>query len=921
MKRNTAIGIGVVVLAALALFWFTRGGGDKKDDNNDAKVTKTKKSKKKGKRVVRSNKAGSDFRSSVISEDDPIGSLRLEGQVVDADGHGVGGAQVTIDSMPPKVVKTEKDGSFGIDKLVARPYRLVARAKEGVAGPVVARLNEKNDPIILKLKAASSVQFTIIDAMEKKPVKGATVELRGMDKQTATTGEDGVAVVTNVVPGWYNAVAYAPKFARQHTWFRVDGKHEVTLELRQGAPVSGIVVTPDGKPLANAAVLYEGASSWAQQANPRWDAATTDEKGKFKFDGLPPGSFRFVARHKKFAPGKTKLIVLDGKNPRTKLKISMEEPAVLFGVVMSKDKEAVPSARIRVGVKVEGMDWSRPRQTYADDLGKFEIGALPRKKLQIVALHENGSSEIIELDMTAAPFKREQDLTLDLTLRIAGQVVDSKGEPVEGAQVWASAKERRRGRRGSWRLRGANRELTNANGEFSIGSLRKGEYSVRANPPGASNAGWGGMGWYRKGTDAKAGDENVKVVLEADAGVKGKVAFKNGDNPKFFTVGIGFRTRKPFASKDGKFEMKDLPPNDYTLTIRGPFDTTSQKVTVKAGEMKDLGTITVRKGRTISGVVLADGRPVSGATVRVGSIIFGDGSSSKAAFTPPFARGTKETTTDEEGAFMIYGAVLGDVSLVAEHEAHGRSQSVAIRKTRASQNNIQLLLKPFGALEGRVTRNGAPVTKVFVSAQSQSVPAARFGVMTDTDGKFRLDRLAPDTYQVTAMDMGNGGMRGGMGTYSNVATVKSGETASTEIKFEGGSLNIEVKLKATDGKMINFAMIRAAAGRIAPKTNRELDLIIAAMNSGYSGWGMSFAGMAANFKGLAAGTYTVCAAPSPNEVTGMAQGMAYLEREGANLAVFCKTVALTDALQDNKVELTVETPKFVPPPADEPPTN
>ena len=83
-------------------------------------------------------------------------------------------------SPPPKTVKTETDGSFGIDKLVARPYRLVARAKQGVAGPVVARLNEKNDPVILTLKPAASVEFTIIDALNKQPIKGATVELREM---------------------------------------------------------------------------------------------------------------------------------------------------------------------------------------------------------------------------------------------------------------------------------------------------------------------------------------------------------------------------------------------------------------------------------------------------------------------------------------------------------------------------------------------------------------------------------------------------------------------------------------------------------------------------------------------------------------------------------------------------------------------
>src|SRR5438445_9996263 len=44
---------------------------------------------------------------------DPEGPLRLEGQVVDADGRGVGGAEVWLGSVPPRTAKTEGDGSFG----------------------------------------------------------------------------------------------------------------------------------------------------------------------------------------------------------------------------------------------------------------------------------------------------------------------------------------------------------------------------------------------------------------------------------------------------------------------------------------------------------------------------------------------------------------------------------------------------------------------------------------------------------------------------------------------------------------------------------------------------------------------------------------------------------------------------------------
>src|SRR5688572_2550436 len=44
-------------------------------------------------------------------DDDPRGTYRVEGQVVDADEQGVGGAAVTISTRPPRTAKTEGDGS------------------------------------------------------------------------------------------------------------------------------------------------------------------------------------------------------------------------------------------------------------------------------------------------------------------------------------------------------------------------------------------------------------------------------------------------------------------------------------------------------------------------------------------------------------------------------------------------------------------------------------------------------------------------------------------------------------------------------------------------------------------------------------------------------------------------------------------
>src|SRR5687768_14042529 len=69
-----------------------------------------------------------DMPMAVLVDDDPRGTLRLEGQVIDADDKPVHGATVALSSNPPRTVTSGEDGTFAFDALVGRPYTLTARA-------------------------------------------------------------------------------------------------------------------------------------------------------------------------------------------------------------------------------------------------------------------------------------------------------------------------------------------------------------------------------------------------------------------------------------------------------------------------------------------------------------------------------------------------------------------------------------------------------------------------------------------------------------------------------------------------------------------------------------------------------------------------------------------------------------------------
>src|SRR5262245_33363203 len=151
---------------------------------------------------------------------DPEGPLRLEGQVVDEDSHGVGGAEVWLGSVPPRSTKTEDDGTFAFDKLVGREYGLSATAGDRVGGPIEYRLTESSDPIVIHLIQGAKVVVTVT-ADDGKPIEGADVKLASMSEKRARTGTDGTATVKPVHPGWVAVQVTANGYAPGHALTQV----------------------------------------------------------------------------------------------------------------------------------------------------------------------------------------------------------------------------------------------------------------------------------------------------------------------------------------------------------------------------------------------------------------------------------------------------------------------------------------------------------------------------------------------------------------------------------------------------------------------------------------------------------------------------------------------------------------------------
>ena len=851
----------------------------------------------------------------LAADSDPGGTLRLEGQVIDAREAPVAGAVVALGTSPPRTATTDVGGSFHFDRLLARSYVLVAHQGQRSAGPVTVRLTATSEPVTLRLRPAASIEVTVVGATDPRPIAGAQVELRGVEVTGATTNKDGRALFDGLAPGNYAVAAWAPGFAHSFVRVRIPGQfvaaglvERPTLRLRAGAAASGRVVDETGAAVVGAQVMWVSLSTAFEPTDARRDAAVTAADGRFRFEALPAGSYRFVARHDAHGPGSSTSITLDGQSERGGIDIKLEAGASIEGQVVAKAGGAVPGAAVRVAtatgrgaMMASGFD--PVRQTFSDGAGHFRLSGLPRRDVMVLAVHETASSDTVTLHLGDTPVARDVRITLDLDGAIAGVVVDSGGKPVPDASVWAMT----RGFAGG-RLRGPATDRTDQSGHFELRGLLPETYFLVANRSGDPPFGdFRGRG-RGAGTSAETGDRDVKLVLEANGAVKGRVMLADGHPPPFFTVRVGRAQAMPFTSADGAFLVDEVPIGSADVVVGGAgFEPGQASTTIEAGRVADIGTITVKPGRTISGHVLtADHRPAPGATIYGGASLAGDGTqpgTSSGGFGRWNATNPSpmQATADEQGSYFLSGVGTSDLLLMADHDSFGRSQPVTVPGSTDSQT-VDLILAPFSSLDGVVTQDGQPASGVPITAAPQGSPDVTFSVTTGPDGTFRFDRLAPDHYRVSAI--GRGG-RGGVGLRTAVVTLSAGQNGHVQLSMDTQGITLLVTAQGADGSPAT-AQIAVIAGAVQAATAKALRLAVSTSSASYTYVGFSGGGRPARAQNVQPGAYTVCAIPLP---AGMQGGGAwsYLQQNADKLAAFClqRTVAADPAEQPVQVPVTV----------------
>ena len=717
---------------------------------------------------------------------DPGGVLRLEGQVIDPSETPIEGAVVAIDTSPPRATTTDGNGVFVFSGLPARSFRLEAQAGELYGGPVETRLGPQAEPIVLRARKANRLEVEVRSAAGNAPIAGARVELRSTLVWRADTDANGLAVLSGVGPGARPLRVEAAGFAPAAELVPTEPGttvQKVQIRLGAGAAVSGRVLDPAGRGVEGARVWPRSSSQPFPVIDPAFDAASTDGAGRFQIPALAPGTYQLAASHPRFAATATAPLGI-GAGGLKDVEIRLPAGGRVEGEVREVDGSPAAAVQVRIGALSRTLPWNDTREVFTDRAGKFSLSGLPRRMVQVVAVGPRGASRMQAADLTAAD-TAAVTLTLEQSGSIEGVVVDGKGEPIAEAQVSA------RGQAPAdqpllWDLRGGPMQVSDGAGRFRFTGLPEGLYHLRAARPDAPPDGW----QLQPEVRAKTGQSDVRVLVRGDGTVSGRALFADGTAPPSFTVRIGPARSAPFIGGDGTFSL-NAPAGNHELVIQGAaFVSSKRPVAVEEGLEPGLGTVTLQRGRSLSGRVLApDGSPVAGATVAAGWGLTGSGS---AVYIPNESVGAQETTTDQEGRYSFGGFDDRSLVVVAGRDGVGRSDAIGV-PGGVGGANVDLTLERTGSLEGRVTRDGQPFADTVVIA-SPRLERMNYFVTTGPDGHYALDTLPPGVFRLVVF------LNRQKDQMFRTVEVASGNRARADFDVRTGSHALTVKVESEAGE-------------------------------------------------------------------------------------------------------------------------
>jgi protocatechuate 3,4-dioxygenase beta subunit len=477
------------------------------------------------------------------------------------------------------------------------------------------------------MRQGATIAGVVVDTRDA-PVEGARLKVLGQSE----TGSR--VTVRRAEPGLRTAMASGEP---------VDGSGGGGLGVTAGpvppiGAASGTAPAPEGPGLDPGTALGSGEYR-------------TDDQGRFRMSGIPPGSLQLVARHPDYAPGTSEPRVVRPGGTLEDVRVVVPDGGTIEGRLV--DSRGFPVARVPVELRMEHEPV--PRIVVSGEDGTFRFAgtrgpvvltALPNGRPTTRRRIEVPSGETTELELALEQARS----TLE------GRTVGPRGFPVSGVQLTV------RSLRAETPVR--RTVQSTEDGTFELPGLPAPPYRVLAKHPD-----------YATTRLARVeGSDRLRVELQPGASIEGKVLDDWSAAPltdaRIELLDEDGSTRETTrTNSQGQFSFQLVPEGNYKINAdHEDFLSASAKAVVKRGargfQDAEVGRIWLKPAGSMAGrVVDAYGRAVPGAELARGS--------------PPSWEGA--TRSGPDGRFELHSVPPGTVRLTVRHPTAGRTRRADVR--------------------------------------------------------------------------------------------------------------------------------------------------------------------------------------------------------------------------------------------------
>lgn len=701
--------------------------------------------------------------------------------VVLREGQPVGaGVEVKVEGEhKKKKALTNEQGVFAARGLRPGSYEVKA-SDHGDLANVKAKVERTVDKegVRLELTRGAFVRGTVRDS-EGNPVVGASIAgwTRGEGSLRAKSNATGEYETPAGAPGEWKFRASAAGYLSQTVTQTLADDARLNFVLSGAVAVRGAVFDESGAPIDGAQVSASLPGDEKSDEPGTSDSSRSVDGGTFALDELRPGAFELLSVADGFKP--TALTV---KAPAENLRIVLATGAVVTGTVTEVDGRPVVGARLIATVEAGDArpevdpGLHRRSESKSNELGRFEIRGLDKGKYRITAsllvrkpdyrMRGRVASVVVEL---AEKGTVETKIAFPRTRQISGTVTDEAGAPLDAARIDAMPIASKSEGEQEYSSGTADAD---AKGQFVLDGLYEGSFMLSASKMGFT---------FGKPLKVRAGQTDVRIVLKAAPHVVGRVVSEDGAPIKEFTV-----NRQPKVAEDGRFSVPVMGKGEGFLDVEADgYAQLRTKLPAFTGK-KDVGDITLSRGRSLEGTVvnLVTGVPVVGALVDVSTQQVKDDS-----FYLSERMGA--VATDGKGRFHLPRV---DPKAVAVFATHDDFISL-VQPLDSQQQNVTLSLDPGAAVEITVLDRAGKAVEGMV----MTVPRLDYVSPDDTTGKYLAKGLRPGVARFQFYSESNRGAH----FRPLEVTVKGRETQ--KVVWKEATDGATVTLELTGGDVAQFS--------------------------------------------------------------------------------------------------------------------